>query len=554
MRESPFLHSKLFIFDIDGRTLEFGREDFYLITSFWFGKVNVDSKEEDHSEFYKRVFPKIDNLKGEHLLAHINKDVKLNKLDDEDAIHVYFLLALDFVFMGHELRHVITNLIVNLVDDFYNWDAFSWGEYMWSFFHKRDYNVVVDRRKYHLKKLASNPKYEANYVLYNFVFPLKIWALETFSNSILLRSTTRGSGNSKSVHTRVRTEVRHEVHVRTKVSRVVDKEEVHVLDVDKEYVHTQSVDEEDKKKRVVLAKTVKAQEQMIVDLQHRLLSLEEITKQLKTGPSDVDHHDKIDNRSENVRVGGLDHQSMEGVIQCMNVDEPCMNWDDALDNFHVDGLDHQSVKGVSQCTRLNDEYESVAIDSLISLRSHDVGHISKKSFVVDDPNFKVKDNEEASHSDCFLSAQQARELLNDIFDTPLIGLDSVQDACVSELINVDQPSLVNNVLDDVHIDSVVKDVDENDVKTVEAMVSPYLSDMLLWFKYSLYYIDSVKYGVPWFANNVEKVYFPINEKDSHQVLEELHIISSLKTIYDSLGGPLGGIETRHFWLELREKL
>nr|GEV18483.1 phospholipase-like protein [Tanacetum cinerariifolium] len=386
--------SKPFIFDIDGRTLEFSREDFYLITSFWFGKVNLDSKEEDHSEFYKRVFPKIDNLKGEHLLAPVNKDVKLNKLDDEDAIHVCFLLALDFIFMGHELRH---------------------------------------------------------------------------------------------------TEVHHEVHVHTKLSRVVDKEEVHVLAVDKEYVHTQSVDEEDKKKRVVLEKTVKAQEQMIVDLQRRLLSLEEITKQLKTGPSDVDHHDKTDNRSENVLVGGFDHQSMEGVSQCMNVDEPCTNWDDALDNFHVDGLDHQSVEGV-------------------------------------------------------------RELFNDNFDKPLIGLDSVQDACVSELINADQPSLVNMSFTFSCFSNVVKDVDENDVKTVEAMASPYLSEMLLWFKYSLYYIDSVKYGVPWFANNVEKVYFPINEKDSHQVLEELHIISGLITIYDSLGGPPGGIETRHFWLELREKL
>ncbi|GKB95660.1 hypothetical protein Tco_0981797 [Tanacetum coccineum] len=107
---------------------------------------------------------------------------------------------------------------------------------------------------------------------------LFIWGLETFSNSIqwwrknenviphgvewtiemnelwwrssleffkrvtpstpVLRSATRGSSNSKSVHTHVRTEVRHEVHVCTEVSRVVDKEEVHVLAVDKEDVHT----------------------------------------------------------------------------------------------------------------------------------------------------------------------------------------------------------------------------------------------------------------------------------------------------------------------------
>ncbi|GKA76994.1 phospholipase-like protein [Tanacetum coccineum] len=372
-----------FIFYIDGRTLEYGRENFCLITGFRFNKVNLDPKEEDHSELRKRVFPKIGNLKGEHLLALVNKDVKFNKLDDEDDVRVCLLLALDFVFMGQKLRHVITNPIVNLVDDFYKWDAFPWGEYMWSFFHKRDYNVVADRRKYHLDKLASNPKYEANYVLYGFVFPFK---------------------------------VRYEVHARTEVSRVVDKEEVHVRVVNKEDVRTRAVDEEDMQERDVLAKTVKAQEHMIVDLQRRLFLLEEITKQLKIGPSDgpsdVDHLDKV--------ILTIDPRmfllvSIEGVSQCMNVDEPYKNWNDVSDNFHVDGLDHQSVEGVSQCTRLNDEYESVAINGLISLRSQDIGNISK-----------------------------VRELINDIFDTPSIG-----------------PILF----------SVVKDADENDVKIVEVPLS-----------------------------------------------------------------------------------
>ncbi|GKF93147.1 hypothetical protein Tco_0279866, partial [Tanacetum coccineum] len=101
------------------------------------------------------------------------------------------------------------------------------------------------------------------------------------------------------------------------------------------------------------------------------------------------------------------------------------NWNDVSDNFYVDGLDHQSVDGVSQCTRLNDKYESVAINGLISLRSQDIGNISKESFVIDDPDFKVKDNEDASHSDSFLSIQQVRELMNNIFDTPS-GPDSVQ--------------------------------------------------------------------------------------------------------------------------------
>ncbi|GJT54932.1 adenylate kinase [Tanacetum coccineum] len=88
-----------FIFDIDGHTFEYGREDFCLITGFRFDKLNLDPDEEYHSEFRMRVFPKIENLKGEHLLELVNKDVKFAKFDDEDVVRVCLLLALDFVFM-----------------------------------------------------------------------------------------------------------------------------------------------------------------------------------------------------------------------------------------------------------------------------------------------------------------------------------------------------------------------------------------------------------------------------------------------------------------------
>ncbi|GKD61300.1 hypothetical protein Tco_1298809, partial [Tanacetum coccineum] len=242
---------------------------------------------------------------------------------------------------------------------------------MWSFFHKRDYNVVADlkRRKYHLDKLASNSKYEANYVLFGFVFPLKVTP-----STPVLRSSTRGSSNSKSVDTRVRTEVFHEVHVCTE--------------------------------------TVKDQQQMIVDLQRRLLLVEHVTKKLRTGPSDVDHLDKNGNQYDNVPVGGLDHQSMDGVSQCMN------NCNDVSNNFPVDGLDHQSMKGVSHCTSVDhisqtmkEVDESVAIDGLIRLRSQDVDHTSKESIVVDDNDFEVKDTLQKKTMPSRKDSQQVEDVL-----------------------------------------------------------------------------------------------------------------------------------------------
>nr|GFA85792.1 hypothetical protein [Tanacetum cinerariifolium] len=169
------------------------------------------------------------------------------------------------------------------------------------------------------------------------------------------------------------------------------------------------------------------------------------------------------NLSKNAPDCGLDQRSMGGVSQCMNVDELYKNWNDVSDNFHADGLDHKSVEGVIQCTGLNDEYDSVVVDGLISLRSQDVGHLSKKSFVVDSPQFKVNDNEEACHFDFCLSSQQVRELINYFFHTPSV---QVHDACVSELLDV--------VKDDVNVNSVVKEEIVKDDVNVNILVKEIL--------------------------------------------------------------------------------
>ncbi|GJR17098.1 hypothetical protein Tco_0965625 [Tanacetum coccineum] len=98
-------------------------------------------------------------------------------------------------------------------------------------------------------------------------------------------------------------------------------------------------------------------------------------------------------------------------------------------------------------------------DNMLKSRCTSVDHVDK-DFVMDDPEFKAKDNEEGSYSDTFLSTP-----------TDHLLLDTVEDW---------QPN------DDW------------------AMASPYLSDMLLRYEYPLYYADGVKYGVPWFVNSVKK--------------------------------------------------
>nr|GEV95299.1 hypothetical protein [Tanacetum cinerariifolium] len=394
--------------------------DFCVITGFRFGKVNLDPDEEDHSEFRMRVFPKIENLKGEHLLELVNKDVRLAKLDDEDVV--------------------------------------------------------------------------------------------------LLRSTTKGSSKGKSVHTRVRTEVRHEVHVRTEVSRVHSKEK------------------------------------MILNLQLRLNSVEE---KLKPGSSDVDHLDKTGNLSKNAPDCGLDQQSMGGVSQCMNVDELYK------DNFHGDGLDHKSVEGISQRTGLNDEYESIAVDGLISLRSLDF---------VDSPQVKVNDNEEACHFDYSLSTQHVREVINHFFHTPSVQVqddvnvnsvakeETVKDDVEKDDVNVD--SLVKEDIkkDDVHVDSFVnEDIEKDDVQfdSVVKDATQIENETLSRQKFpGKAYLSP--YIQPLSTEDVTRS--PTTPKRTVYVPEEVNALfrdknrMEMKWNFPCLGCPPNGIETRLFWLDLMDKL
>ncbi|PWA77936.1 phospholipase-like protein [Artemisia annua] len=172
-------------FEIDKHTLEFGRREFCLLTGLRFSKISLEHLEESVSGFCERVFPGFERIKGYDLIRVLQSE-SFNKMSNEDVVRLCMLLAVEYVLKGQELRHVLSNELLCLVDDFYAWDAFPWGEYIWMEFHNRVYNVLSKKREEHLLEFVKvGPSYKAHYPLYGFVFALKIFVLESFQVSKL---------------------------------------------------------------------------------------------------------------------------------------------------------------------------------------------------------------------------------------------------------------------------------------------------------------------------------------------------------------------------------
>nr|GEX30410.1 phospholipase-like protein [Tanacetum cinerariifolium] len=57
-------------------------------------------------------------------------------------LRVSLLFVLEIVFMGREEFFNVPLHILTLAEDFFAWNSFPWGEYMWRYFYKRTLNVV----------------------------------------------------------------------------------------------------------------------------------------------------------------------------------------------------------------------------------------------------------------------------------------------------------------------------------------------------------------------------------------------------------------------------
>ncbi|PWA70593.1 phospholipase-like protein [Artemisia annua] len=150
----------------------FGRPEFCLITGFRFGNVSFDKHRTGYCRFRNRVFPKLVDQKVRNLdlLGVIEDEELFGKLWDEDAVRVCLLLALEVIFMGRLLVQEVDDTLMRLIEDLGEWNAFPWGGAYLETFVRRDFEC------------DTKPQVSAHYRNKQ---RLQIWILESFERSML---------------------------------------------------------------------------------------------------------------------------------------------------------------------------------------------------------------------------------------------------------------------------------------------------------------------------------------------------------------------------------
>ncbi|VFQ78996.1 unnamed protein product [Cuscuta campestris] len=159
-------------FHIGDRIVEFKKSDFALITGLKFGKEaeygDTDlEKANDISSRYFNGKMSVTRIQVENVFNSVKNSRGRERLD---AIKLALLNFLVNYVVGNQGLTKIPALYMHLVDDLRRFNGFQWGEHLW--------NDMVES----LRKCSSilNTGEHCRFTFPGFLFPLQIWAFETF--------------------------------------------------------------------------------------------------------------------------------------------------------------------------------------------------------------------------------------------------------------------------------------------------------------------------------------------------------------------------------------
>ncbi|GJU81998.1 phospholipase-like protein [Tanacetum coccineum] len=168
----------------DNFQIQFGREEFCLVTGLKFGVEYSDDYDDKDKPipFRRRVFPS--RLDGKRITGKDVEDLidsnSFKKLDDDDAVSLCCIGILQLVLLGLEDRRPVHNWILRLANDRDGWDAYPWGSYVWPtlYYSLKDANVKRWLPLYATESTTEDDK--KTYSLLGFTWAFKTWILEVF--------------------------------------------------------------------------------------------------------------------------------------------------------------------------------------------------------------------------------------------------------------------------------------------------------------------------------------------------------------------------------------
>ncbi|GJY76650.1 phospholipase-like protein [Tanacetum coccineum] len=163
-------------YHVNGHYIEFGREEFCLITGLRFGPEFSDRYEVGPIPFRRLVFDSDKDgghVNGQMLLDIINGE-EFDNLHDEVAVAVCQLAVLHFVLLGRQLAHNIPDWWLRLIDDKNEtWKIYPWGTLVWAQLYDQLENAnVVCAEKLYATQNRPIPR-AAKYTLPGFTWAFK---------------------------------------------------------------------------------------------------------------------------------------------------------------------------------------------------------------------------------------------------------------------------------------------------------------------------------------------------------------------------------------------
>ncbi|GKB26007.1 phospholipase-like protein [Tanacetum coccineum] len=176
-----------FTYTINGHEIQFGREEFCLITGLRFGVEFSDDYLHGHLDFRRRVCEShVDGSRiiGEMLIDKIDSK-EFYSLRDEDAVSICLLAVLHMVLLGKEPKNNVLDWWLRLVDDRNMWEKYPWDSYIWPKLYGQLKDANIKRWDRFYASLHDPRHRAAKYTLSGFTWALKTWILEAYKERAL---------------------------------------------------------------------------------------------------------------------------------------------------------------------------------------------------------------------------------------------------------------------------------------------------------------------------------------------------------------------------------